>query len=517
MPTERLPMKKIKDILRLKWECGLSARQIARSQKVARSTVAEYLRRATAAGLSWPLPDELDETDVERLLFPFLPMIVGKDRALPDWLETHKELRHKGVTLFLLWQEYKARRPEGYHYSRFCELYRLWAEKLDLSMRQDHKAGEKMFVDYCGQTVPVVDRESGRTREAQIFVAVLGASNYTYAEATWTQGMPDWVGSHVRAFGYFQGVTELVILDNLRSGVTKPCRYEPELNVTYQDLLAHYGTAAIPTRIRKCQDKAKVENAVLVTERWILARLRHHSFFSLSELNAAIRALLEELNRRPFKKLPGCRRSLFEDLDRPALKQLPAERYVYAEWKRVRVNIDYHLEVDGHYYSVPYQLIKRELDVRLTANTIECFHKGRRVAGHVRSWLRGRHTTITAHMPKAHQGYAEWTPERVIQWTTQAGPATRAVAEHILASRPHPQQAFRSCLGIMRLGKSYGRERLEAACQRALRFQATSYTSVKSILKNGLDTVPQEEGLESPPIAHPNIRGAAYYEGEPTC
>ena len=517
MPAERLPMKKIKDILRLKWECGLSTRQIARSQKVARSTVAEYLRRATAAGLSWPLPDELDETDVERLLFPFLPMIVGKDRALPDWLETHKELRHKGVTLFLLWQEYKAHRPEGYQYSRFCELYRLWAEKLDLSMRQDHKAGEKMFVDYCGQTVPVVDRESGRTREAQIFVAVLGASNYTYAEATWTQGMPDWVGSHVRAFGYFQGVTELVILDNLRSGVTKPCRYEPELNVTYQDLLAHYGTAAIPTRIRKCQDKAKVENAVLVTERWILARLRHHSFFSLSELNAAIRALLEELNRRPFKKLPGCRRSLFEDLDRPALKQLPAERYVYAEWKRVRVNIDYHLEVDGHYYSVSYQLIKRELDVRLTANTIECFHKGRRVAGHVRSWLRGRHTTITAHMPKAHQGYAEWTPERVIQWTTQAGPATRAVAEHILASRPHPQQAFRSCLGIMRLGKSYGRERLEAACRRALRFQATSYTSVKSILKNGLDTVPQEEGLESPPIAHPNIRGAAYYEGEPTC
>jgi len=518
MPAERLPMRKIREILRLKWGCGLSARQIARSLKIARSTVAEYVRRAKEAGLVWPLPEELDETAIERLLFPPQPFIPAYERPYPDWVNIHKELRHKGVTLFLLWQEYKAVYPEGFQYSRFCELYRLWAGKLALSMRQEHKAGEKMFVDYCGQTVPVVDKISGKSRQAQIFVAVLGASNYTYAEATWTQGMQDWVGSHVRAFEYMSGVTELVIPDNLRSGVNKPCRYEPKLTATYEDMLTHYATAAIPTRVRKVKDKAKVENAVLVTERWILARLRHFTFFSLHELNVAIAKLLEDLNTRPFKKLPGSRRSLFEELDRPALKPLPAQRYIYAEWKKARVNIDYHVEVDRHYYSVPYQLYGREMDVRLTAKTVECFHKGHRVASHARSFLIGRHTTVKEHMPKAHQIYAEWTPERVIRWTTKAGPAARGVAECILQSRLHPQQAYRSCLGLMRLGKTYGDSRLEAACKRALRYKTTSYTSVKSILKNGLDSTPLEETvIVSKPIDHPNIRGSAYYEGEKKC
>jgi transposase len=518
MPAERLLMRKIREILRLKWGCGLSARQIARSLKIARSTVAEYVRRAEEAGLSWPLPEELDETAIERLLFPPQPFIPAYERPYPDWVNIHKELRHKGVTLFLLWQEYKAIYPEGFQYSRFCELYRLWTGKLALSMRQEHKAGEKMFVDYCGQTVPVVDKISGKSRQAQIFVAVLGASNYTYAEATWTQGMQDWVGSHVRAFEYISGVTELVIPDNLRSGVNKPCRYEPKLTATYEDMLTHYATAAIPTRVRKVKDKAKVENAVLVTERWILARLRHFTFFSLHELNAAIAKLLEDLNTRPFKKLAGSRRSLFEELDRPALKPLPAQRYVYAEWKKARVNIDYHVEVDRHYYSVPYQLYGREMDVRLTAKTVECFHKGHRVASHARSFLIGRHTTVKEHMPKAHQIYAEWTPERVIRWTTKAGPAARGVAECILQSRLHPQQAYRSCLGLMRLGKTYGDSRLEAACIRALRYKTTSYTSVKSILKNGLDSTPLEETvIVSKPIEHPNIRGSAYYEGNKKC
>jgi len=511
-------MRKIREILRLRWGCGLSARQIARSLKIARSSVAEYLRRATAAGLSWPLPEELDETAIELLLFPPLPLIPASQRPLPDWVEVHEELRRKGVTLFLLWQEYKALWPGGFQYSRFCDLYRLWAQKLDLSMRQEHKAGEKMFVDYCGQTVAVVDRESGRSREAQIFVAVLGASNYTYAEATWTQTMPDWVASHIRAFEYFQGVAELIIQDNLKSGVARPCRYEPELNATYEDMLAHYGTAGLPARVRHPKDKAKIEVGVQVTERWILARLRRQTFFSLAELNSAIRKLLDELNQRPFRKLPGSRRSLFESLDRPALRPLPSERYVYAEWKKARVNIDYHVEVEGHYYSVPYQLFGRELDVRLTATTVECFHKGHRVSSHARSFLRGRHTTTKEHMPKAHQSYAEWTPERVIAWTTQAGPFTRGVAENIMASRLHPQQAFRSCLGLMRLGKIYGPLRLEAACQRALRYQAASYRSVNSILKSGLDQKPLEDRVRSvKPVDHPNIRGSAYYEGEPAC
>ncbi|MCL6579786.1 MAG: IS21 family transposase [Candidatus Bathyarchaeota archaeon] len=518
MPAERLPMRKIREILRLRWGCGLSARQIARSLKIARSTVAEYVRRATAAALSWPLPEGLDETAIEQLLFPALSLIPASQRPLPDWVEVHQELRRKGVTLFLLWQEYKARWPEGFQYSRFCALYRLWAKKLDLSMRQEHRAGEKMFVDYCGQTVPVVDRESGKRREAQIFVAVLGASNYTYAEATWTQTMPDWVASHVRAFEYFHGVTELVIQDNLRSGVAKACRYEPQLAATYEDMLAHYGTVGLPTRVRHPKDKAKIEVGVQVTERWVLARLRRQSFFSLAELNSAIRKLLEELNQRPFRKLPGSRLSLFESLDRPALRPLPAERYVYAEWKKARVSIDYHLEVQGHYYSVPYQLYGQELDVRLTATTVEFFHKGQRVSSHARSFLRGRHTTLKEHMPTPHQSYAEWTPERVVGWTTQAGPFTRSVAEHIMASRLHPQQAFRSCLGLMRLGKIYGASRLEAACQRALRYQATSYRSVNSILKSGLDKQPLRDEVKSAAaVDHSNIRGSAYYEGEPAC
>jgi len=464
------------------------------------------------------LPEGLDETAIEQLLFPPLSLIPASQRPLPDWVEVHQEIRRKGNTLFLLWQEYKALSPEGFQYSRFCDLYRVWAKKLDLSMRQEHKAGEKMFVDYCGQIVPVVDRENGKSREAQVFVAVLGASNYTYAEATWTQTMPDWVAAHCQAFEYFDGVTELIIQDNLKSGVAKPCRDEPELAATYEDMLAHYGTAGLPTRVRHPKDKAKIEVGVQVTERWILARLRRQTFSSLSELNSAIRKLLEELNQRPFRKLPGFRRSLFESLDRPALRPLPSQRYVYAEWKKARVSIDYHLEVQGHYYSAPYQLVGQELDVRLTATMVECFHKGHRVSSHARSFLRGRHTTLKEHMPKAHQSYAEWTPERVIHWTIQAGPFTRGVAEHIMASRLHPQQAFRSCLGLMRLGKIYGPLRLEAASKRALRYQATIYRSVNSILKSGLDQEPlRDEGKSPSPVDHPNIRGSAYYEGEPTC
>jgi transposase len=514
MPAERLTMRKIKETLRLK-EAGLSVRQIARSLSVARSSVAEYQRRAAAAGLGWPLPPDLDETAIERRLFPASPP-AGTVRPLPDWAEVHTELRRKGVTMALLWEEYKARTPEGYHYSRYCDLYRVWAGRLDLSMRQDHKAGEKMFVDYCGPTVPVFD--DGKVREAQIFVAVLGASNYTYAEATWTQTLPDWIGAHVRAFEYFAGVVEIVVPDNLKSGVTKPCRYEPELNATYEDLLTHYGTVAIPARVRKPKDKSMAENGVLLVERWILARLRHRTFLSLAEANAAIRELLISLNGRPFKKIPGSRRSMYETLDRPALRALPVERYTYAEWTRARINVDYHVSIDGHRYSVPYQLFGRELDVRTTATTVECFHKGCRVASHVRSRLQYKFTTVTSHMPPAHQGFAEWTPERIVAWTAQSGPATRAVAEHIIASRLHPQQAFRSCLGLLRLGKTYGPERLEAACARALRYQAMSYTSVKSILKNSLDREPlrvNEASVPSPD--HPNIRGAAYYDGERAC
>ncbi|MBU4606906.1 MAG: IS21 family transposase, partial [Proteobacteria bacterium] len=334
----------------------MSQRDIAKSCSIGRTTVRDYLSRASAAGLTWPLPLGLDEAAVERLLFPPTPL-PGAKRPLPDWGEIHTELRRKGVTLELLWEEYKSVYPEGYQYSRFCELYRGWRGLLQLWMRQEHRAGEKLFVDYAGQTVDVVNPKTGEVSDAQIFVAVLGASSYTYCEGTWSQGLPDWIGSHERAFLFFGGVPELLIPDNLKSGVIKACRYEPELNPTYQDLALHYNTAVIPARVRKPKDKAKVESGVLVVERWILARLRKRTFFSLDELNMAIRGLLRELNQRPMQKLKRSRRELFEKLDRPALKSLPLIPFPYAEWKKAKVNIDCHLELEGHYYSAPYQLV----------------------------------------------------------------------------------------------------------------------------------------------------------------
>ena len=505
-------MRKIKEVLRLKWSKNPSNRRIASSCGIARPTVGEYLRRAESAGLTWPLPVELDDGSLERLLFPAVPYPPAPDRGIPDWAHTHRELKHKGVTLFLLWREYRAAHPDGYQYSWFCERYRAWRGKLDVVMRQDHRAGEKLFVDYAGQTVPVTDRATGEIREAQIFVAVLGTSNHTYAEATWSQALPDWIGSHVRTFGFLDGVPELVVPDNPRSGVSKAHRYEPDVNPTHQDMASHYGVAILPARVRKPRDKAKVESGVLVVERWILAALRHRQFFSLMELNTAITELLETLNTRPFRKLSGCRRDYFEQLDRPALKPLPAQRYVYAEWKQARVHIDYHVAIAGHYYSVPHTLIKKAVEVRITRNTVECFHRGSRVASHRRSYAKGRHTTVSAHMPESHRQAGEWSPRRLMQWAAKTGPATEKLIRAVLDSRKHPRRAYRSCLGILRLGKAYGDERLEAACGRALILGSCRYKSIESILKNCLDEQPLEEQRELPlPESHDNLRGPAYY------
>jgi transposase len=512
-------MRQVHEVLRLKWEQGLSDRKIAHSLGISRPAVAEYGRRAQAAGLSWPLPATYDEDTLERLLFPAVSTRAPAPHLVPDWTKVHQELKRKGVTLFLLWQEYKAATPDGLQYSWFCQTYRAWASKLDLVMRQTHRAGETLFVDYAGQGIPVVNGHSGEVHEVAIFVAVLGASHSTDTEATWTQSLPDWIGSHVRTFAALGGVPEIVVPDNLKAAVIRAHRYEPEINRTYAALAQHYGFAIIPARAAKPRDKAKVEVGVQVVERWILARLRHHTFFSLVEVHAAIHPLVAALNARPCKKLPGSRQQLFASLDRPALRPLPAQPYEYAEWKLARVNIDYHVEVEGHYYSVPYTLVKQQLDTRLSAQVVELFHKGKRVASHRRSPLKGRHSTVAAHMPTAHQRYAEWTPQRLIHWAAHSGPATAQVVETILASRPHPQQGFRSCLGIMRLGKSYGDERLEAACQRALTLGACSYKSLASILKNGRDRrplPPQPDATAGP--AHANIRGPHSYtddRGEP--
>ena len=505
-------MRKVRQVLRLAHEAGLGKRQIARSLSMSPTTVGEYLRRAGQAGFSWPLPEGWDDGRLEAELFPRLPKRARDGRVLPDWAHVHREIKRKGVTLVLLWEEYKAVHPDGLQYSQFCDRYRTWAGKLNLVMRQTHAAGEKLFIDYAGQTVPVVDPRTGAVRDAQIFVACLGASQYTYAEATWTQGLPDWIASHIRCFEFLGSVPALLVPDNLKGAVNKPCWYEPELNATYEDLADHYGTAVLPTRVKRPRDKAKVESSVLLVERWILARLRNHTFFSLKELNDAIRGLLDQLNTKPFKKLPGCRQSLFEDLDQPAMIPLAPTRYTFAEWKAARVHIDYHVEVLGHYYSVPYQLVKQQVEVRITANTVEILHRNKRVASHPRSALKGHHTTINEHMPQAHRHYAGWTPQRLVRWAEKTGPATARVIDTILTTRAHPQQGFRSCLGIMRLGKTYGQDRLEAACRRALKLNAMSFKSLKSILKHGLDQQPLTESDESStPIAHPNIRGGGYY------
>ncbi len=514
MPGKRLPMRKLREVLRLYFESRLNERQIARICSIGKGTVQRYLQRTAAAGLSWPLPADLDDAALDRQLFPAAPDRAPAERPLPDFIAMHKDLSsRKNVTLQLLWEEYKETNPSGYNYSWFCDLYRAWRRKLDIVLRQEHRAGEKMFVDHAGQTVAVTDFNTGEERQVYVFVAVLGASNYTYAEATWTRGLPDWIGSHIRAFEYFQGCSRLVIPDNWRAGVQSPCYYEPELNRTYGDLAAHYGVAILPARPYRPKDKAKAETGVQVVQRWVLAALRKRRFFSLADLNEAIGGLVKKLNHRPFRKLPGSRVNLFESIDRPALQPLPVARFVFAEWKKARVNLDYHVELHGHYYSVPFQLVGREIELRVTATTVEILYRGKRVASHARSHQTHTSSTIPEHRPKSHQQYLEWTPGRIIEWAgNTAGPFTARLVECLLADRPHPEQGYRSAMGVIRLSRKYGLERLEAACTRAVRLKLYRYQNVKSILATGLDRQPLPELVPpSNPVKHDNIRGADYY------
>jgi transposase len=506
-------MRRVREILRLKNEGAASDRQIARSLNLARSTVALTLERAAAAGLRWPLPATLTDRVLEAMLYAGHGNQQGARRkAEPDWAHVHHELRRPGVTLMLLWEEYRQREPDGYHYSRWCELYRAWEGRLSPTMRQAHPAGERLFVDYAGQTADLIDPGSGEIRPAQIFVAVLGASNYTYAEATLTQRLPDWIGAHVRALAFIGGVPAQLVPDNPKVGVDRANWYEPGLNRTYLDLATHYDTAILPTRSRKPRDKAKVEVAVLVVERWILARLRNRRFFSLAALNQAIAELVADLNARPMRRLGVSRRDLFLELDAPALKPLPTEPYEYAEWRPRRVGRDYHVDIDGHYYSVPYRLIREQLDARITERTIELFCRGERVAVHLRGGGRGHHTTIREHMPSTHRHYADWTIERIRADAAAIGPSTAKLTTLILESRAHPEQGYRACIGILRLARHYGAARLEAACDRGLDIGARSYGSIQSILKHGLDRHRAEPATQGELLPdHPNIRGPRYY------
>ena len=512
MPAEKLSMRKIREILRLHFEKKLPHRAIGRSVSVSPATVGNCLGRARAVGLAWPLPEDLDDAQLEARLYDVARTSAGKDKVQPDCEYLHQELRRKGVTLMLLWQEYRRNHPEdGYQYSRFCNIYQRFHGSLDLVMRQEHRAGEKTFVDFSGDGIPITDPTTGETREAPLFVAVLGASNYTYAEAFESEEKRFWIEGHIHAFEFFGGVSELVVPDNPRTAVNRACRYDPDINRTYLDMAKHYRTAIMPARARKPKDKAKVENAVLVAQRWILAALRNHTFFSVEEANQAIRSKLVELNERKFAKLDSNRRQLFEAVDQPALHPLPKGRFEYADWASPTVNIDYHIEVDGHFYSVPYALHNKKVEVRFTLTSVEVFFKGTRVASHVRSYRKGGATTRKEHMPESHQKHLEWTPERIRDWAGQAGPATAKMAETIMQSRPHPELGYRACLGLIRLGQAYGQDRLEAACVRALQIGARSYQSIKSILKTGLDQQQLELAVADRPIAHDNLRGPDYY------
>jgi transposase len=504
-------MRKVRDVLRLRHTLGMSFRQISEATGVGKTVVGEYVRRAGVIGVTWPVPEEIDDAELERRLFP-----PAGETALPrpaiDWRKVHAEMKRPSVTLVLLWEEYRAEQADGYGYSRFCDLYGEWRRTISATMRQTHPAGEKLFVDFAGDTVAVLDQITNAERPAHIFVAALGASNYTYAEARWSEGLGDWVGAHVNALATIGGVPKVVVCDNLKAGVTKPSRYEPGINRTYQDLAEHYGFAVLPARVRKPRDKAKVEVAVLIVERFVLARLRNRRFFSLVELNAAIHECVSDLNAKVMRKIGKSRAELLETIERPALDALPAEPYRYAEWRKCLVAPDYHVEIDKHYYSVPSRLIRETVEARITDTTIEILHKGGRIASHIRSEVPHRHTTITEHMPSAHRRYAEWTPARMMGAAAKIGPAAIALVEAIMKAKPHPEQGFRACLGILRLEKSYGAQRLEAACHRGNDIGATSYGSVASILRHGLDKAyAQDSAPEGEPIRHANIRGRGYY------
>jgi transposase len=508
-------MRKIKEVLRLRFELRLGQREIARACSISQGAVHNYLKRAAAAGIAGPIPDDGDEQRVEQALFGERQVVKRlPEQVLPDFAALHAQLQqHPHLTLQLAWEEYRQVHPEGYGYSRFCELYQRWRGKQDVFLRQVHKPGEKGFVDWAGATIPVHDPVTGEVWRASLFVMVLGTSSYTYAEATRDQQLTAWISAHIHAFEYFSGVPRLLVPDNLRTGVSRACRYDPDLNPTYQELAMHYDVGVVPARPYRPRDKAKVEVGVQVAERWIIAALRHQKFFRLADLNRAIRELLERLNQRPFRKREGSRASVFATVERSALRPLPAEPFDMSQWSYARVNIDYHIAFDANLYSVPYSLVQERVEVRATPTTIEIFHKGQRVASHVRGPGREQVFTQREHQPKSHQAHLEWTPSRMVHWAEQIGPHTAKLFEQILAEKPHPEMGYRSCLGIIRLAEQYSSPRMEAAADRAIRTGACRYQSVKSILKNSLDLQPLPEPLPLPlPSAHDNIRGAEYFE-----
>lgn len=503
-------MRKIRQVLRLALDAGVSRRSISRSLGLSRDVVTDYLTRAAAAGLTWPLPPDLDDAQLEDRLFP--PLAVNLHRKPePDWSVIHQEMKRKGATLQVLHEEFLADQPNGIGYSLFCERYREWTKGLKGYLRQVHIAGERVFVDYAGPTIGIRNPETGEVLNAQIFVGILGASNYTYAEAHWSQQIPDWISAHVRMLEFFGGAPEVIVCDNLKSAVTKASRSEPKLHPIYQHLADHYGLLIIPARARKPKDKAKVENAVLVVERWILFRLRKRVFSSLAELNAAIIALLDDLNDRPFQKISGSRRSQFEAIDSPALKALPTTAFEYTEFRKVVVGLDGCFDVDGSFYSVPYRLCRKPVELRITANLIEVLHQGRRVASHERTASKDP-VIDPQHLRPNDRYFGMWAADQELAWAATVGSKTKEFLGQLLVGIKVKEQGYRAAGALKRIEKEYGAERLEAACSRALDIGARSLTSVRSILNTGLDRQKMpEKDIQEAVFHHPNVRGSGYY------
>ncbi len=521
MAAERLAMRNIKEILKLRFLVGIkSSRDISRAAKCGKTTVNEYIVRAQEAGISsWDQVKDLDEVELERRLgvgAPPAPSPPTATKPLPDWHTVHEELRNRSVTLALLWTEYREQEPAGYKYSQFAELYRRWKGKLAVVMRQTHRPGEKGFIDFCDGLF-LTDPATGEKTKTQLFVGAMGASCYTFARATLSQELAEWVEVNGKFFKFLGGVPAIVVPDNLKSGVKRPDRYEAEVNPTYQEMAEHYGTCIIPARVRKPRDKAKAENAVLQAQRWILAVLRHRTFYALAEMNAAIDENLRKLNTKTMRGYGKSRAELFTMLDKPALKPLPLAPFEYAQWKKARLGIDYHLRYDDHFYSAPYQLIDNDLWCRATLRAVEVFFKGKRVTSHPRSSIKWGKTTSKEHMPSHHRAYVEWTPERILNWMKTIGPCAEKVAARMLEEKPHPELAYRSALGIISLGKKYGTERTEKACLKALRIGSPAYMTLKTMLKNGMEEVDSRpppicaEPEQLMLIAQENIRGESYY------
>lgn len=511
--VRRTTVQDIREILRLTHGLGLSTREVSMRMKLSKTTVATYLHRAREAGLDcWPIPADRDD---DTLLRSALFEAVGRpprDNEEPDWRYIARELKRKGVTLTLLWEEYRASHPSGYGYTWFCTRFREFEHRANPRFRNRHEAGAAIQTYYAGQTIPVFDPATGEDYQAQIFVAVLGASNYTFAWASRSQKLPDWIDAQVRALKFFGGVTKAIICDNLKSAVAKPLWFEPSLTATFEAMATHYDTTILPTRVRKPRDKAKVEGAVLIVERWILARLRNQQFFSIEALNSAIAELVVELNNKQMRRVGRSRKELFEEIEQPALRPLPDTPFEYAEWKKVKVHPDYHVEILRSFYSVPHTLIGRQVDVRLTHRIVEIFCNHERVAVHQRRWDRGGHSTIKEHMPKAHQRHAGMTPQTLVAQAARVGYHTALLVERLMRDRPHPEQGFRSALGVLSLLRRFGSERLEAACKRALECETVRYKSVQSILASGLDKAPAHQEAAPPTPNHSNIRGATYYQ-----